>query len=161
MLAETYLFHVERIMSLITLARNHAEQLILVCDGGWQDRSMVLQEVASEQGLVYTAIGLPFAKALLGQSPRDRSLSAIEMLDNLSSSSSAGLALDHIEILFEPDLHIDPLRSVQALALRHLVLLSWPGKHSSGRLSYAEPEHLEYRTYPVDNILVYSLENLT
>jgi len=161
MLADTRSFHIDRIMALMKLARSHVEQLILVCDGNWQDRSKLLQAIASEQGLVYAAIGLPFAKALLGQPPRDRSLSTIELLDHLSSSSSSGLALDHIEILFDPDLHVDPLRSVQALARRHLVILAWPGKYLSGRLIYAEPEHVEYRIYPVDNILVYSLENLT
>jgi len=161
MLAETRSFHAERILSLMTIARSHAEQLILICGGTWQDRSAILQAIAADQGLVYTAIGLPFAKALLGQPPRERPLSVLEMLDNLSSSTSSGLALDHIEILFDPELQLDPLRAILSLARRQLVLLSWPGEYSTARLVYARPEYSEYRTYPADDMMVYSLENLT
>ncbi len=161
MLAEMLSYHTAQITPLLTLARTHVEQLVLVCGRSWRDRSALLQVIASDQDLAYIPIGLPFAKALSGQPPRERSLSAMEMLDNLLSSAGLGLALDHIEILFDPELHLDPLRAVQSLARRRLVLLSWPGEFLTTKLIYARPDHPEYRTYPTENLLVYSLEKLT
>jgi hypothetical protein len=159
MLAETLSYHAAQISQILALARSHVEQLVLVCGGSWQDRRALLQIIATEHGLTYTTIGLRFAKALLGQPPRERSLAVMEMLENLSSTADPGLALDNIEILFDPELHLDPLRAVQSLARRRLVLLSWPGERLTTKLVYARPDHSEYRTYPIDNLLVYSLEN--
>lgn len=161
MLADHRSFHSERIKPLLTSARSHVEQLVVLCGGNWLERSALLQQIATDYGLFYAPIGQSFAKALLGQLPRERPVFVMEMLDNLVSSTEVGISLDRIEILFDPELRTDPLRSVQSLARRRLVLLSWPGEYTPTRLIYAKPDHIEYRTYPVGNMLIYSLENLT
>lgn len=154
-------FHASRIVPFLISARSHVEQLVLACGATWQDRSALLQTIAADQGFIYTAIGLPFAKTLIGQTPGERALSVMEMLDNLVPSAGPGIALDKIEILFDPDLRMDPIRAIQRLAHRQLILLSWPGKYDGSRLIYAWVDHAEYRTYPASDMLVYSLETLT
>ena len=149
-----------QISSLLNIASTHVEQLVLVSGGGWEIRTELLQAVASKLNFKYTAIGLPFAKELLGQSPTHRPLFISEMIEKLVQVANQGLALDQIEILFDPELHIDPLRFVRTLSHGHLILLSWPGIYKSSRLIYAEPDHPEYRVYQVSDTLVYTLENI-
>lgn len=159
--ADIQTFHVTRLLPLLDLARSHVEQLLVVGGGSWQARSGVLQATAAAYGLGYIAIGRPFAQTLLGQPPRERAMAAMELLANLGTPNGSGLALDHIEILFDPELRLDPLRAVQVLSCRQPVLLSWPGQLTPERLSYARPDHPEYHTYLINDLLTYSLENLT
>jgi hypothetical protein len=159
MFPEALSYHAALVSSLLDIARRHVEQLVLVSGGDWQARSALLQALASEQGLKYISIGLPLAEALLGQSPFQRPLFAVETIEKLAINPGSGIALDHIEILFDPDLHTDPLRLAQSLAHRQLILLSWPGQYQSPRLLYAEPGHPEFRAYHAGDTLIYSLEN--
>jgi hypothetical protein len=76
----------------------------------------------------------------------------------LASHSEGGIALDHIEILFDPALHTDPLRLLQTHARSRLILASWPGRYDHNRLTYAEPSHAEYFSRTVNGLLTYSLE---
>ncbi|MBN2550197.1 MAG: BREX-3 system P-loop-containing protein BrxF [Anaerolineales bacterium] len=154
-------FHATQITPLLRTAQGHVEQLVLLCGGSWQERTALLQMVAGSQGMAYTALGLPLAETLLTQPPRQRPLLAEDTVERLAAEAAAGLALDHIEILFDPELHIDPLRLAQALSRRRTVLLSWPGAYTPPRLTYAQPDHAEYRLYQVSGLLIYTLENLT
>ena len=70
-----------------------------------------------------------------------------------------GIALDQIEILFDPELQIDPFRFIRTLSHSQLILLSWPGTCDPSRLIYARPGHPEYRVSPIGDTLIYSLEN--
>ena len=69
---EMLAYHAAQVASLLEVARAHVEQLVLVTGGHWQARSELLQHIASAQGLKYLALGLPLAKLLLEQSPRQR-----------------------------------------------------------------------------------------
>jgi hypothetical protein len=151
-------FHSKQITPLLITVLRHVEQLVVLTGGSWEVRTALMQSVAQVNSLTYYALGLPLAHTLLSQPPRQRPLFTLEMIQHAVESAVNGLALDQIEILFDPDLHIDPLHLAQSLSRRRLVLLSWPGKYQPGRLTYAEPNHFEYRTYQLTDELVYSLE---
>lgn len=161
MLTKTLTYHVAQISSLLNMAGTHVEQLVLVSGGTWETRTGLLQAAASEFGLKYADIGLPLAKELLNQSPTNRTLFLSGMIEKLVHEANQGLALDKIEILFDPELHIDPFQFVCNLSHGHLILLAWPGIYESSRLIYAEPDHPEYRVYQTSDTIVYALENAT
>jgi hypothetical protein len=156
---ETLTYHSTQISSLLDVARNHVEQLVLVTGGDWTARTELLQAMTSHGGFEYAAISLPFAKALLGQPPSQRPLLASEMVETLVQAAHTGITLDQIDILFDPELHLDPLRLVRTLSHHRLILLSWPGTFTQSRLIYGEPDQPEYRVYQAGDTLVYSLEN--
>lgn len=69
-----------------------------------------------------------------------------------------GIVIDHIEILFDPALHADPLRLLQMHARSRVVVASWPGRYVHNRLSYAQPGYTDYYSQSVDGLLTFSLE---
>ena len=57
------------------------------------------------------------------------------------------VALDNIELLFDPALHQDPLVCLQGLSRNKTLIAAWGGNYVGGVLTYAEPGHPEYRRY--------------
>ena len=57
------------------------------------------------------------------------------------------LLFSRFEILFLPELQIDPVRLFEAISKEQTIILLWPGTYDGGVLSYAEPWHREYREY--------------
>ena len=52
--------------------------------------------------------------------------------------------LDKIEVLFQPELHVDVLARLRQLSRQRTLVVVWPGEWSSGTLTYASREHPEY-----------------
>jgi len=57
------------------------------------------------------------------------------------------IALDNIELLFDPALHQDPLACLQGLSRNKTLIAAWGGTFVKNALTYAEPGHPEYRRY--------------
>jgi len=57
------------------------------------------------------------------------------------------LVCSQIDLLFEPNLSLDPLSLFQSLSRINRLIVLWPGRIQDGRLSYAVPEHAHYRTW--------------
>jgi len=66
--------------------------------------------------------------------------------------------LDNIEILFDVHLKQDPLRLLQGLSRNKTVAAAWNGSIVDGHMTYAVPDHPEYRRYPIRDFLVASPE---
>ena len=64
--------------------------------------------------------------------------------------------LDNIEILFDVALKQDPLRLLQNLSRNKTVVVAWNGSASGGQITYATPDHPEYRKYAIGDFLVVS-----
>lgn len=144
---------------ILELARNQYYQLVLVWGGTWQDRTTFFKEIALNKNYVYIAVGLQLSRSLIERSARDRPMVLADYMSTLLvSHSEGGIALDHIEILFEPALHADPLSLLQMFARSRLIIASWPGNYHHQRLTYAELGDPEYYSRTVNDLLTYSLE---
>jgi hypothetical protein len=69
-----------------------------------------------------------------------------------------------VELLFDPTLHLEPLRALKAASRSRILLVLWPGTYEDHKLTYAEPGHPEYKRYgPADlaEILVVPAAELT
>jgi hypothetical protein len=144
---------------ILELAKNQYYQLVLVMGGTWQDRTKFLKEIALNKDFAYIAIGLPLSRALIERSARDRPMVLADYMSTLLvSHSECGIALDHIEILFEPALNVDPLSLLQMFARQRLIIASWPGNYHHQRLTYAELGDPEYYSQNVNDLLTYSIE---
>jgi hypothetical protein len=62
-------------------------------------------------------------------------------------TSSDLLICSQIDILFEPELLLDPLALFQSWSRIKRLLVLWPGTIQDGKLSYAVPEHAHFRTW--------------
>lgn len=52
--------------------------------------------------------------------------------------------LQHIDILFDPQLKINPTQLFEELSKSYKLIVEWPGRYDDGRLYYAEYGHPEY-----------------
>lgn len=58
-----------------------------------------------------------------------------------------GYLLDHIEILFDPQLQVHPLRWLEQRAKDGDIYVVWPGDVDEQHLSYAAPGHPEHQRF--------------
>lgn len=99
----------------------------------------------------YLNLSLALSQRLLDTPHRQVALAVPQALDDLLAGDGP-LLVDHVELLFDPLLQIDPLRGLKLASRRRRLLVMWPGRLADGaHLTYAEPGHPEYRRYgPAD-----------
>jgi len=85
---------------------------------------------------------------MLELTQRQRQLQGARLLvDIVGRTPEQAVLLDHLELLFDVSLKLDPLRCLQDLARNTTIVAAWSGTLSAGHLTYATPEHPEYRRY--------------
>ena len=90
---------------------------------------------------------------------RQRILRVSLLVDQIIGKTGDQVVLiDNIEILFEVSLKQDPLRLLQQISRNRTLVSAWNGTIAGGYLTYAAPNHPEYRRYPAHDLLVVTLE---
>jgi hypothetical protein len=159
MTSENFHSHLNHVAPLIEAAGGHYHKLVLVGGGCWQQRTSLLRGVCEQRGMRYVTLGQQISQALMDLPPGEHPLEIGNLVSTaVSTIPTQGTALDHIEILFGPDLQTDPFRLLTLLSREQVILVSWPGSYDGHRLSYAEPVHPEYFTNTASQLLYYSLE---
>ena len=119
------------------------------------------QQVAESINGQYINVNLELSKLLLELTQKQRLLKAERLLKQIiESTNSQVIFLEHLEILFDTSLQLDPLRCLQKLSRNYTIIAIWKGKIENNRLVYAEREHPEYKSYSLDGFLVVNLEDL-
>jgi len=99
---------------------------------------------------------------MLDLTERQRALQLPRLLGEIVGEATGELVLlDNIEILFDVHLKQDPLRLLQGLSRNKTVVAAWNGSIVDGHMTYAVPDHPEYRRYPIRDFLVASPEVTT
>jgi hypothetical protein len=133
-------------------------QLIILLHSTSQPVDFDVKEMADEFGCGYINLGLELSQALLDLTERQRALKLPRLVDQITNRfDGKPVLLDHIEVLFEPELKQDPLRLLQGLSRNRIILAIWNGPIVKGNLTYALPDHPEYRRYPVQDLNILSL----
>ncbi len=129
----------------IKQAKNYHSQLIVVIG---KSASQLLEHTGSSEGLLVINLSLELSEKLLEVPSQDRAKSASVLFSDLvKDQQTEVLLLDHIEILFDRTLSIDPLKLLQSSAKNLTLVAAWPGEKSASSLTYAIPSHPEYRSY--------------
>ncbi len=78
-----------------------------------------------------------------------------ELADLIDGTEGDVVLLDCIELLFLPELKLEPLRALQSISRNRPVVAAWRGKYASGTIEYAEAGHPEhYRSEELDAVVV-------
>lgn len=145
----------EKLRRSLRAAEGLYHRLVLLVGEAGTGKTEVLREVAKELDTSVVNVNLALSSELLALTSKQRSLRLPGLLDQVMAKSNGPVVLDNLEILFDKDLHQDPLRLLQHLSRNRLVVASWSGTYASGGLSYAETGHPEYRRYlGVDALIV-------
>ncbi len=128
-------------------------RLVLLVGAPHTGKTAVLRELSLSEGWPLINVNLTLSGRLLDVGVRARALKAARLLgEELTRVQSAVVLLDNTEILFSKDLALDPLRVLQGLARSRTIVASWTGHAAEMQLSYATPEHSEYRRYPCGDL---------
>lgn len=124
-----------------------------------------MDDVASRLGARHrweqVCIGRDLSACLLEVSPPRRPQAAIEWVRNRLGQPAADPRIcSHIDLLFEPDLQLDPLMLLRQASRTAGIVVMWPGTYVDNTLAYAVPEHAHYRTWRRPEIAVMGLNEL-
>ena len=127
--------------------------LVVAPPGGGKTRA--LQEVSSQTGLPYLNLNLELSRRLLDLTERQRVMRVSRLLgDIVNSYADQAVLLDNTEILFDPSLKQNPLLLLQGVSRNKVIVAAWNGMVEKGHLTYATPDHPEYRRYPTRELTI-------
>jgi hypothetical protein len=144
-----------QIMRHLPEVGNQYYRLLLVVASSGAGKTDALREVAKQTGTRYINVNMELSRRLLELTQRQRRLFASRLLEDIvGKGDNQTVLLDNLEVLFDPSLQLHPLRCLQELARRRTVVAAWNGTLTSGHLTYATPDHPEYRRYAIDDLIV-------
>ena len=158
----------DQVLQKIGEARELYYRLILLVGPAGSGKTRTLQEVSTSTSAPLINVNLELSRRMLDLTERQRALHLPRLLgeivgeatSDLSAAVQAGLVLlDNIEILFDVHLKQDPLRLLQGLSRNMTVVAAWNGSIVDNHLTYAIPDHPEYRRYPIRDFLVVGFSN--
>lgn len=132
-------------------------RLLLVVAPAGRGKTAALQNVSERLGIPLINVNLELSRRLLDLTHRQRALQLPRLLGNIVDEAGTKVVLlDNTEILFDVTLQQDPLRLLQGLSRQHTMVATWNGMIASDHLTYAVPDHPEYRRYPMRDFLAVS-----
>ncbi len=122
-------------------------RLVLITGGIPVDRTNYLKSFSPLRGH-YFNLNLALSTALLDVPSDKRALAILDILNRLiTEQEDEILCIDYIELLYLPELKLDPLKALLNLSRNKMLVVSWPGVYRNKKLFYAVPGHPEYRLY--------------
>jgi hypothetical protein len=139
---------IEDLENCITAAQVRYYRLVLLVGPAGSGKTQVLLRLAKDARFPYINLGLALSQRLLEYPARTRSLRVPQIVAVLLDEAGADtVLLDNTEILSEPTLKQDPLRLLQQVSRNPTVVASWNGRFEDRVLTYAHPDHPEFKKY--------------
>ena len=149
---------IDKIKQSLQAAEGLYHRLVLLVGETGSGKTGILREIAEGYGTSVINVNLELSAELLELTAKQRSLRLPAILNQIVDKAQLTVVLDNLEILFDKDLKQDPLRLLQSISRSRAVVASWNGTMHSGRLSYAENGHPEYRSYDSVDALIVNME---
>jgi len=145
----------DRVTRSIEQSAELYHRLTLVVGPAGSGKTRALCEVQRRMGAPRVNLNLELSRQMLELTIRQRALQLPRLMNEIVDQAGHDvILLDNVEILFDVNLKQDPLRLLQGIARNRTVVAAWNGAVENGQVSYATPEHPEYRRYPVHDFLV-------
>lgn len=125
--------------------KKYAKLLLIIGKSGQ------MEYLARQLDYPYINLNLELSSRLLDIPENKRAVFVNNVFaDILDSYESPTIFIDKIEILFTPQLQVNPLKLLELHSRNRAMVVLWPGLYDGGYLIYAEPNHPEYRKYKVN-----------
>ncbi|MBO0997208.1 BREX-3 system P-loop-containing protein BrxF [Bacillus sp. SD075] len=117
-------------------------KLLLVCE---HQKGNSVQYIGQSEHYTVLNISLLLSERLM-EYPRKRMTNRVHALlsEILKEAESDVICLEHIEILFDPNLNQDAIQLLQSFSRNYTLVVSWRGTYDGKRFTYAVPGHSEY-----------------
>ena len=134
-------------------------RLILVVAPAGSGKTAALKHVQDSTSAQLINVNLELSRRMLDLTERQRILQLPRLLREIIGDHNAEIILlDNIEIIFDLGLRQDPLRLLQGISRNKTVVAAWNGTIVEEFLTYAAPDHAEYRRYPIRDLLIVTPE---
>lgn len=149
----------DQIICKVKQAADLYHRLLLVVAPAGAGKTIALHDVRDRTGAPLVNVNLELSRLMLELTERQRALQLPRLLRGIVGNGDGDMILlDNIEILFDAGLKQDPLRLLQGLSRNKTVVATWNGFIVKDSLTYAAPDHPEYKRYPMRDLLVASPE---
>jgi hypothetical protein len=155
---------IERVHEAVEACQWDRERIVLMTGSSAEERSAVLAQLAEHYDFPCVNIGVELSQRLLDNPSRKRPIRARTYFRDLvdepvEENGKQVVGLDHIELLFVPELELDVFGLLRSEAANRTLVVSWCGRvREEGEVVYAEPSHPEYWTEPVDSFRIVHLD---
>ena len=137
----------DQVMQRIGQAAELYHRLVMLVAPTGSGKTAALQDVQKRTVAPLINVSLELSRRMLDLTERQRSLQLPRLFSEMENVAQAELVLlDNLEILFDVLLRQDPLRLLQGISRNRTIVAAWTGS-ADDHLSYAVPEHPEYRRY--------------
>jgi len=146
-------FHTQKadtvINSLAHVGKNFSKLLILVGPAS-SGKTQCLHEISERINIPYINLGVDLSKKLIELSSKQQVLRVSGLTKEIISNVTLDTVLvDNIELLFNPELKIDPVRLLLNCSRNKTLIVAFSGKQVGNSIIYAEPHHLEHRKFEI------------
>ena len=132
-------------------------RLVLLIGSPQTGKTQTLRILHNERGWPLVNVNLVLSERLLDLTAKQRTLRVARIFDDIVHEQVGDtVLLDNIEMLFHPDLKQDPLRLLQSFARNRTIVATWRGGQLGTSLTYAAPDHPEYRRFDEPQALIIS-----
>lgn len=132
--------------------------LTLVVGPHGAGKTRLLRLLARQTGYPLYPLSLELSQALRQVLPEARARQVpVALREGIAALRSNIVLVDRIELLFTPALRSDPLRLLRQVSRLCSLVVAWPGSYENDCLTYAEPGHPEFRSYPHPGIPIFPL----
>lgn len=132
-------------------------RLVWLAGGTPAERSALLRGLADAEDGAFVDVGNRLSSSLIEVPVSLRSASVEDCFAAcLGESPSAVTCLDHLEILFEPSLRVNPVALVKGASRHAVLVVSWPGTTSPGQLFFGaadHPSHMDISEHELESVV--------
>ena len=113
------------------------------------DSPRVIQKVRNS-GFQTVNINTELSRKLLQYNAKERPVKIMDVLNSIATWKNS-VYIDGFEMLFDPRYEIDVIKFFCEKARLINVAVKWPGTFTGSKLTYAEPEYIDYHEYDCDS----------
>ena len=142
----------------IQQAAGQYHRLVLLASPPGRGKTTTLQAISKATGCPLVNVNLELSRRMLELARTQRSRQVDRLLKDVIAAIPGDLVLlDNLEILFDTNLEVEPLRLLQGTSRNRTVVASWNGAFVNGTLTYAEPGHPEFAQFKQAEVVVITM----
>lgn len=139
----------------IAQAASQYFRLVILAGAPGSGKTAALQLVAQKTACELVNVNLELSKKMLELTRTQRSRQVERLLKEIIAAQPGDVVmLDNLEVLFDTDLEVEPLRLLQVSSRNRTIVASWNGSYIDGTLTYAEPGHPEFAQFKQTEAIV-------
>jgi AAA+ ATPase superfamily predicted ATPase len=142
------------IKSLISRAELSYYKLIIVVGKSGSGKTTLLRRISEELHIPMLNLGLELSRRLLSLTNKQRKLMAAEIIEEILDEQDVPiLVIDNTEVIFDPNLKLNPSGLLKNISRNRLLVWSWNGEQDGDQLIYSFVGHPEYHRIPSNEFI--------